>query len=146
MALSTSLPNITAPAISRAARPTTVWRTGAVAGVAAAAVTLAFAATVEALGVSFADDRGRQIPLLGFAQVTLFCAAIGIAMAAFCARRLSRPKRSFLVTTISLTIASLVPPLLIHADASTVAALIVVHAIAAAVIIPPLAGRLDERR
>ena len=57
-----------------------LWKTGAVAGVAAAAVTTAFAAALEALGVRF-EIGGEAIPLLGFAQMIILATIIGTILA-----------------------------------------------------------------
>src|SRR3954463_9057144 len=74
-----------------------LWKTGAVAGVAAAAVTTAFAAALEALGVSF-EIKGERIPLLVFAQLVILATFIGTTLAVVLSRKASHPRRIFVVT------------------------------------------------
>ena len=93
-------------------------RPGAAAGVTAAVATTAVAAGADAIGVSLAVG-GESIPLLGFAQFTLFATVIGVAMAAVMARRAVRPRRTFVSTTLVLTALSFVPDVLADAQAST---------------------------
>jgi hypothetical protein len=121
----------------------TLWKTGAVAGVAAAAVTTAFAAAVEALGVSLKVD-GEAIPLLGFAQMVLLGTIIGTALAVVLARRATHPRRTFVVTTVALTALSFVPDITANAPGGTRLALALSHVVAAAIVIPALASKLSD--
>src|SRR4051812_17869666 len=98
---------------STSSAPTTrtgrsVWRTGLAAGAVAAGATAAFAAIVDAVGVSLAVG-GETIPVAGFAQVTFVAALIGTVLAAALDRRARHPRRAFLRTTIALTALSFVP-------------------------------------
>ncbi|KQR16589.1 DUF6069 family protein [Cellulomonas sp. Leaf334] len=117
--------------------------TGLVATVAAMVATTLAAALARALGVGFEiPDGGEAIPLPGFASVTgLFC-VVGIVIAAALLRWSARPARRFVQTAVTLTVISLVPPLLAGADAATTAALVGLHLVAAAVMIPSLARSL----
>ena len=118
-------------------------RRGAASGVTAAVATTAVAAGADAIGVSLAVG-GESIPLLGFAQLTLFATVIGVAMAAVMARRAVRPRRTFVSTTLVLTALSFVPDVLADAQASTKLTLMLTHVVAAAIVIPALASRLAD--
>src|SRR5690348_5870282 len=99
----------TAPSTSTPVR-THIGRTGLVAGATAAVATTAYAAAVHSAGASFAIS-GKSIPTLGFGEVTVVAALIGTAIAALLARRAARPLRTFLVTTLALTLVSFGPDL-----------------------------------
>ena len=106
------------------------------------ATTLA-AALARAAGVDFeVPDGGETIPLSGFAVVTGFFSVVGIVIAAALLRWSARPAERFVWTAVSLTAISLVPPLLSGADTATIAALLGLHLVAAAVMIPTLARSL----
>jgi hypothetical protein len=77
--------------------------------------------------------------------VTGFFSVIGIALAVALLRWSARPAGLFVRTTVSLTAISLVPPLLSGAGAATTTALVGLHLVAAAVIIPTLARSLRTR-
>jgi hypothetical protein len=124
-----------------AVRP--VWKTGLAAGLAASVATTATAGIVHACGVSLAVG-GQAIPLPGFAQMTLVATMIGTLVAAALARRAAEPRRTFVVTTIALTLLSLVPDALADAQVSTRLTLALTHVVAAAIVIPALASRLSE--
>ena len=118
-------------------------RAGLVAGVVAGAATSAIAAVVNAFDVKL-EAQGKGFPALAFAQVSLFGALLGIGLAAVLVRRARRPRHTFVVTTVALTVLSFVPPFLIGAGAATVAILEVMHVVAAAIVIPAVATRLPE--
>jgi hypothetical protein len=118
-------------------------RSGAVAGVAAAASTVAVAAAADAIGVPI-EIGGESIPLLGFAQLTLVATLIGVVMAGRMARRADHPRHTFVVTTLVLTVLSLVPDVLADATTATKLTLILTHVVAAAIVIPALASRLAD--
>lgn len=126
------------------ARIRPMWRTGALAGVAAAVATTTVAAVALAADVPLEVD-GEQIPLLGFAQLTLVSAALGILLAKVVGRWARRPRAAFVVTTVVLTALSIVPDLTIPATAASKAVLIATHLAAAAIVVPAIAGRLPER-
>ena len=120
-------------------------RPGAAAAVAAAVTNLGVAAAARAADVSLEVPSGKEhIPAYAFAQVTVVCAAIGIALAAVLRRRSANPQRTFLVTTVALTLVSMVPPFIVDADLGTSLVLCATHAIAAAIVIPVLAARLPR--
>lgn len=129
--------------IGATARPRGLVTTGLVAILAAVVVTTAAAALARAVGVTFEiPDGGAAIPLGGFAVVTGFFSIAGVAIAAAFLRWSARPATRFVWTAGSLTAISLVPPLISGGDFPTVAALLVLHLIPAAVMIPSLARAL----
>jgi hypothetical protein len=118
-------------------------RAGLVAGVAAAAVNTVVVAAADAADVSlkFHNDP-RAIPLIAFAQVTIVATLIGIGLAAVLRRRSTRAVALFTRITVALTALSLVPPVIVDADGSTKALLVVTHLIAAVIVIPVIAKRV----
>ena len=126
-----------------AARPRGLVITGLVAILAAVVVTTAAAALARAVGVTFEIPAGgAAIPLSGFAVVTGFFSIVGVVIAAAFQRWSARPAARFVWTAGLLTAISLVPPLLSGGNFATVATLIVLHLIPAAVMIPSLARAL----
>ena len=125
-------------------RPTPLWRTGATAGVVAAVATTVVAAVALAADVPLALD-GEQIPLAGFAQMTLLGAAIGVVLAKALSRWSAMPRRTFVAATVALTALSTVPDLAAPATAASKIVLIATHLVAAAIVIPAVAGRLADR-
>ncbi|MEV6305443.1 DUF6069 family protein [Actinoplanes sp. NPDC051861] len=114
----------------------------AAALVAAVATTLA-AALARAAGADFEiPDGGETIPLPGFAVVTAFFSVVGVVIAVALQRWSARPAERFRWTAVTLTAVSLVPPLISGANAATVVALILLHLVAAAVMIPALTRAL----
>ena len=137
---------VTEPASGRSGRRS--WSrglvgTGLVAAVAATTAVVLVAALARAVGVDFEVPEGDEtIPLPGFATVTGFFSVVGIVLAAALRRWSSRPARRFVQTAVALTAISLVPPLLSGADVATTLTLLVLHLVAAAVMIPALARSL----
>lgn len=130
----------TAPAVtaSDTARPaTSLRRTTVIAGLAAAAITTAVAAMLHAAGVSFEVD-GEMIPLAGFAQMTIVGAVIGGALLAALNRRSRSARRRFVQTTVALTTLSCVPSVTWPDDIATNLALVALHVLAAAIVVPAL--------
>jgi amino acid transporter len=123
-----------------------LWKHGLAATAAAAVATTTIAAVAHAAGVTFADRTGAGIPLVGFAQLTLMFSLIGVALAATMARRAKQPRRTFVRTTVTLVGVSFVPDLLVGFDAASALTLMALHTVAAAIVIPTLAGRLAGRR
>ncbi len=120
--------------------------TGFVATVAATVVTVLAAALAQAAGVDFeVPEGGETIPLSGFAVVTAFFSVAGIVLAAGLRRWSARPAERFVQTAVALTAISLVPPLLSGADTAATIALLGLHLVAAAVMIPSLAWSLRFR-
>jgi hypothetical protein len=133
------------PTNATATRPTTderttpLWRTGARAGLVAAAATTAVAAAAMGADVPLEVD-GEQIPLLGFAQLTMVCTAVGVLLAKVLSRR------TFVAVTLALTALSFVPDLTIEATTATRVVLVATHVVAAAAVVPALAERVPARR
>ena len=123
-----------------------VWKHGVTAAVVAAAATTVLAAVASAAGVSFADSTGASIPIAAFAQLTLVFSLVGVGIAAVMARKARRPRPTFVRTAVALTALSFVPDLTFGFDAGSAATLITLHTVAAAIVVPTLAGRLTRRR
>jgi amino acid transporter len=123
-----------------------VWKHGLAAAVVAAVVTTVLAAAASAAGVSFTAGTGPSIPLAGFAQLTLVFSLIGAGIAAVLARRARRPRTTFVRTAVALTLLSFVPDLTFGFDAGSAATLIALHSVAAAIVVPTLARRLQPAR
>ncbi len=136
-------PTVTVPtsAQTEVAAPS-VWRTGVRAGVAAAVATTAVAAAAQAMDVPL-EIAGEAIPLAGFAQLTLICTALGVLIAKGARRWASQASTAFVRITVALTALSLVPDLTADATAATILVLMLTHLVAAAIVIPRLASRLD---
>jgi hypothetical protein len=111
----------------------------------AAAATTAVAAGALAAGVPLEVD-GEQIPLLGFAQLTLLCTVVGLVLAKGLSRWAARPQRAFTATAVVLTGLSFLPDLTVAASSASKVVLMATHVVAAAIVIPALAGRLPEHR
>jgi peptidoglycan/LPS O-acetylase OafA/YrhL len=137
MSITTTAPTVTAPpyATTRSAR--SLRRTTIVAGLVAATITTALAAAVHAVGVSF-EVGGEMIPLAGFAQMTFLGAVIGGALLAVLNRSSRSARRRFLQTAVALTALSCVPSLTWPDDAATKLALVALHVLAAAIVVPAL--------
>jgi hypothetical protein len=138
----TTTPTTTAVDLVAATRRP-VWRAGVVAGLVAAVVTMIVAAVARAGDVRLAVD-GEQIPIVGFAELTLVGAAIGIGIAKLLARWARRPRRTFTVVAVALTALSLVPDLSVDATASSKLVLALTHIVAAAIVVPAIASRLAD--
>ena len=118
--------------------------TGLVATLGAMAATILGAALARSAGVDLAVG-GETIPLAGFGVVTGFFSVVGVAIAAALLRWSAHPVERFVWTAGSLTAISFVPPFLSGGDAATVAALLGLHLVAAAVMVPSLARTLRAR-
>ena len=116
-------------------------------GVAATAVaslaTTAVAAAGRAAGISL-DVAGAPIPVPGFATLTAVCSLVGLVVAVALSRWARRPRRTFVRTTVVLTALSLLPDLVVEAAWSTRALLALTHLVAAAIVVPAVAGRLRD--
>ncbi|MBF9130297.1 hypothetical protein I0C86_15230 [Plantactinospora sp. S1510] len=115
--------------------------TGVVAAVTASAATMAVAAAGHAAGISL-DISGAPIPVTGFGVLTAVFSLIGVVIAAVLSRFARRPQRTFIRTTVVLTVLSLVPDVIVDAGTATKALLMLTHLVAAAIMIPALARRL----
>ena len=142
-----TVPTASAPTTSLAIResaPTKqLWKTGVVAGLTASVATVAVAAAAKAIDIPI-EVGGKAIPLLGFAQLTFVGALIGTILAVVLSYRASRPRRTFLVTTVALTLLSVVPDVLADAHTATRFTLALTHVVAAAIVIPALSSRLSD--
>jgi hypothetical protein len=119
--------------------------TGVLATLAAMVATSLVAALARAVGVDFEiPDGGETIPVSGVAVVTGFFSVVGTVIAIALRHWSARPARRFVQTTVPLTAISLVPPFISGANAATVTALVVIHLVAATVMIPTLARRLQS--
>jgi peptidoglycan/LPS O-acetylase OafA/YrhL len=87
---------------------------------------------------------GKAIPVAGFAQLTLVGALVGILLAVALSRWASRPRRTFVVTTVALTALSVIPDLSANATNGTRLVLALTHVVAAAIVIPALASKLSD--
>ncbi|MER5621099.1 DUF6069 family protein [Streptosporangium sp. NPDC002544] len=120
--------------------------TGFIATLAAMVATTLAAALAQAVGVDFEiPDGGETIPLPGFAVVTGFFSVVGVVIAAALLRWSAHPAKRFVWTAVSLTAISLVPPFLVGANTATIIALLGLHLVPAAVMIPALARSLRTR-
>jgi hypothetical protein len=127
-----------------ATRPT-LWKAGLVSGAIAAVATTVVAAVARAADVSLAIG-GEQIPLLGFGQLTMVGALIGLAIAKVLSKRADRPQRTFVVTTVVLTALSLIPDITADTSNASKLVLMLTHVVASAIVIPTLANRLQRTR
>ncbi|MEU9828854.1 DUF6069 family protein [Micromonospora chersina] len=120
--------------------------TGLIATLAAMVATTLAAALAQAVGVDFEiPEGGETIPLPGFAVVTGFFSVVGVVIALALLRWSARPAQRFVWTAVPLTAISLVPPLVAGADTATTSALLGLHLVPAAVMIPTLARSLRTR-
>ncbi len=122
-----------------------IWRTASTAGVVAAVATTAIGGIAKAADVPLVlGELEVQVP--AFAMFTLIGAAIGGLLATQLHKRAGQPRRTFLITTVVLTVLSFVPDLTAEATTATKLTLVGAHLVAAAVIIPALASRLSGTR
>jgi peptidoglycan/LPS O-acetylase OafA/YrhL len=137
--MSVTAESLTLSPTSATTRPaSSLRRTTVVSGLVAAAVTTAAAAAVHAAGVSF-EIEGEMIPLLGFAQMTFLGAVLGGLLLAVLNRRSGEPRRRFVQATAVLTALSCIPSVAMPDAAGTQVALVALHVLAAALVIPALA-------
>jgi hypothetical protein len=140
--MSASTATITASA-PRTRRTWALPRTTVVIGVIAAAVVTAVAGLLHAAGVSFEID-GEMIPLLGFAQLTFVGAVVGGFLLAGVNRWSAVPRRRFLQAVMALTALSCVPSVTMPDDVATKLALVALHLLAAAIIVPVLLRHAND--
>ena len=120
--------------------------TGLLATLAAMVATTLVAALARAVGADFeVPDGGETIPVSGIAVVTGVFSVVGVVLAVALLRWSARPVKRFVWTAVSLTVISLVPPLLAGANTATTTALLGLHLVAATVMIPTLARSLRAR-
>jgi len=122
-----------------------VVRTGLLASLVAVVATTTAAGFATAVGVELeVPVDGETIPLSGIAFVTGVFSLVGMVIAAALLRWSARPRRNFVRTTLVLTALSLVPPWVVGAAVSTSVTLVVLHLVAAGVVIRSLARSLDD--
>jgi hypothetical protein len=119
----------------------TIPRATASVGVLAAAATTVGAVVLRAAGVPLAVHG--EIPLAGFAQVTLIGAVIGGVLLAVLNRQSSAPHRRFIQVAVGLTAFSCVAPVAFADTMASRIALVALHVLAAAIIVPVLARRAN---
>lgn len=134
----------TEPAVAAASASTKLWPTTVTSGLIAATATTLVAAVAAASGVSL-DIAGEPIVLFAFPQLTFVFTMVGLALAAGLRRWSGNPRRTWLRTTVALTALSFVPDVLADADVSTRLVLMLTHLVAASIVIPAVAGRLEDR-
>jgi amino acid transporter len=129
--------------MTRAAAPSigALTRTGVAAAAVASAATMAVAAVGHAAGISL-DMGGAPIPVTGFGMLTAVFSLVGLVLAVVLSRKARNPQRTFIRTTVVLTVLSLVPDVIADAGPATKALLMVSHLVAAAIVIPAVARRL----
>ena len=137
----TSTDTTVAQSPARTVRARALWVAGLVSGAVAGVATTVVAAVARAADVPLAID-GEQIPLLGFAQLTMMGAVIGAVLAVSFNKWARRPQRTFVVTTVALTALSLVPDVMADATTGSKLVLMLTHLVAAAIVVPTLAKRL----
>jgi hypothetical protein len=140
MSASTATLSTTAPVTRRS---WSLRRTTVVVGVIAAAVVTAAAALFHAAGVSLEID-GEMIPLLGFAQLTFVGAVVGGFLVAGLNRWSAAPRRRILQVAVALTALSCVPSVAMPDDVATKLALVTLHLLAAAIIVPVLLRHAND--
>lgn len=119
----------------------TLPRATASVGVLAAAATTAGAAVLRAAGVPLAAHG--DIPLAAFAQLTFIAAVSGGVLLAVLIRRSSVPRKRFVRITAGLTLLSCVAPVAFADTTASKIALLALHILAAAIIVPVLARHAD---
>jgi hypothetical protein len=133
------------PTQSRTRRP--LLAVGLAAGLAAAAANVAIAAAARGLDVSLklsssGGAASKPIPVAGFATMTLIGMLAGLLLAGGSVRWATRPATRFTTLAIVGTVLSLVPAIVLAADAATMLVLVVTHVTAAVIIVTSLAARL----
>ncbi len=114
--------------------------TGLLATLGAMVATTLAAAMEQAAGVDLeVSGSSETIPLSGIAVVTGFFSVVGTLVALALLRWSARPAERFVWTAVWLTVISWVPPLLAAASTAVGIALIGLHVVAAAVMVPALA-------
>lgn len=141
--MTTTLTSTTTAVEPTVAGERSMWKPGAIAGFAAAAVTTLIVVAARAGDVRVAVS-GENIPLMGFGQFTIAGALLGIGLAKLFAKRARHPRRNFVRAAVVLTVMSIVPDVLVDATVGTKLVLALTHLAAAAIIIPALTHRLAD--
>ena len=122
-----------------------LWRAGLAVGAIAAVATTVIAEGARLVDIPV-DIDGESIPILGFAQMTILGAVLGILLASALRRRSAQPRSRFVTATVVLTALSCIPDVTSPTGTATKLTLIATHLVAAAIVIPQLAKRLPESR
>jgi hypothetical protein len=128
--------------------PALLVRDGVVAGVVAAVATTVTVLVAKALDVPMmaapqTASAGEPLPVEAFALSTLMGTAIGVLLALALARWAPKPRVTFVVVTVALTLLSAAGPLTTgYATAATRVVLLLTHVVAAVIVIPVIARRL----
>lgn len=128
-------------------RPAPVWPRGLAATAIAAVATTLMAVAAKAAGVDFGSSLG-EVPIAAFPMLTVYCSLIGIIIAEVTIRVAKLPRSTFQITAIVLTGLSLIPDVLplFEFDLAFVGVLCLTHVVAAALVVPMIASRMEERR
>jgi hypothetical protein len=125
-----------------------LWQIGAAAAAVAAVATEAIGAIAEAADVpmevaGLGTDEAGEIAPGSYALSVAIATAVGVGLAELFRRRARRPARTFLVTSVVVTMLSFASPLT-AADTTTATKLVLclTHVVAAAIVIPALTLRL----
>jgi hypothetical protein len=135
----TTVPTSTDAPARHSTRP--IWKTGVSAGLGAAVVNVVITSAARVADIPLTIN-GEAVPVIGFAQVTIFATLIGVVLAAQLARRARRPQHTFVVVTVALSALSLVTPFTGDAGVATRVVFELTHLAAAAIVIPAIAGTL----
>src|SRR3954447_2977320 len=128
---------------TRTGTSSSLWRAGLTAGAVAAVATTAVAAIAHGAGVTFETAPGDAIPTAGFAQLTILFTVVGIGIAAGIRRASAQPRTTFTHVALVLTMLSVMPDLTMSFDAGSRVALVLAHLVAASIVIPVVARRLE---
>ncbi|HKA05410.1 MAG TPA: DUF6069 family protein [Acidimicrobiales bacterium] len=149
--ITTTEPTFIASASAVPAAPRSLLRVGVAAGVLGAAAATLVAVVAKAAGVPMmAADKASAVaddlPMYGFAMGVLISTAVGIVLAAGLGRWVKRGAGVFVGVTVALTIVSFFGPVTTHhATTATRLVLALTHVVAAAIVIPPVAGWVAQR-
>lgn len=127
-------------------RTTGVWKTVAAATPAAAVATEAVVALARGAGIDVAI-QGKDLKPGGCTVMVLLCMVAGALVLAAIRRSAKNPRRTWIRATVALTALSFVPDLTVP-DTSTSSRIVLLtaHVVAAAIVIPAVARRLNAAR
>ncbi|MGD9997274.1 MAG: DUF6069 family protein [Ilumatobacteraceae bacterium] len=139
----TAVPTASDTSASTSTQHRPLWKAAGLSGLAAAAATTVTVVAARAADIAVAV-QGEQIPLLGFAQLTLIGALLGLVVAQVLSRRAAHPRRTFVRTTVALTALSIIPDVVVDATLGSKLVLALTHVVAASIVIPAIAARLAD--
>ncbi|HEY8547635.1 MAG TPA: DUF6069 family protein, partial [Acidimicrobiales bacterium] len=120
-------------------------RAGSLSILVAAVATTAVAAGARAADVPLTIE-GEQIPVTGFAVMTVLWAGVGLLLAAAIRRWAPAPPTTFAWLATALVLVSFVPSLTADASTATKVVLVVTHVVAAVIVVPVVVRVLGEGR